>query len=208
MNSTSRLEARALIESTGNYADNEIDDVMDVYDAVAEHIGFEDTRHDKRYVVKFYHVFFFTPEEYIHTDEFIYLFEDFCMLNAEWVADCVEERDDTLKVGDVLSNIYVGNYQPFAVDIQKITQENAAQVAMDVYDENPYNGAKYVNTHIATVVALNDLEDSYMDDWLTYLEENDAPADIVKATREAYEDYKRRQNNNDNNNDNAHKKGE
>ena len=51
-----KLEARAIIENTGNYDEEEIEEVMDVYDALAKNMGWKDTRSDKRYVVKF-HIF-------------------------------------------------------------------------------------------------------------------------------------------------------
>ena len=53
-----KLEARIIIENTGNYDEDEIDEILGVYKTVLKHIGFKDRRKDNRFVVKFHDIFY------------------------------------------------------------------------------------------------------------------------------------------------------
>ena len=185
-----RLEARAIIENTGNYNEEDIEDVLNVYDTVVKHIGFEDRRKDNRFIVKFHDIFYYTPDEY-DENEFNSLFEGFCEAQYENVGDLLYEKH--IDIDEMLHPMYVGNYQAFVVDIPEITKENAAEVAMKVYDEFPYEGKEYVENYICAVGILQDLEDNYMDYWIEWLELNEImPEKIIKEIKDKYEKDKER----------------
>lgn len=186
-----RLEARILIESTGNYVTDDpdvfelsVDDVMEVYDKLMEHLGFEDTRRDKRYVVKFHDIFYYTPEEYINTDEFEAVFETFCEVAHEDIAESLKEDNCKVKRvcdSDLLSNRYVGNYRPFMVDIPEISIDNAAQLAMDLIEELSYPdvAAEYVEAYITIVTRMKEWEESYMEYWVDLLKGNEYASEEI-----------------------------
>ena len=189
------LEAKAIIENTGNYDEEEMEDVMKVYDEVVKHIGFEDNRRDKRYIVKFHDIFYYTSEE-IQKDgtTFDGMFEDFCEQQVEYMEEYFMEEH--IPIDDMLHPMYVGHYPVFIVDIPSITMENAAQVAMDVYNEFTYEGNEYVKNYITVVNTLQSLEDNYMEYWIEYLD-NEAefrniPKKYVEETRQAYNKDKER----------------
>ena len=77
-----KLEAQAIIENTGNYDEDEIEEVLGVYETVLKHIGFEDKRRDNRFIVKFHDIFYYTPDE-CEEIEMDRLFEEFCEMQYE-----------------------------------------------------------------------------------------------------------------------------
>lgn len=190
-----KLEAQAIIEKTGNYDKEDMEDIMNIYDEVVKHIGFEDKRRDKRYIVKFHDIFYYTPEE-IQKNEvtFDMLFENFCNQQVEYMEEYFFEKK--IYIDDMLHPMYVGHYQAFIVDIPEITSENAAEITMNVYNEFPYEGDKYVKNYIEVVNTLQDLEDNYMDYWIEFLE-NEAefrniPKKYVEETKNNYKKDKER----------------
>lgn len=190
-----KLEAQAIIESTENYVEEEIEDIMRIYDEVVKYIGFEDNRRDKRYIVKFHDIFYYTSEE-IQKDDATFdgMFEDFCEQQVEYMEEYFLEEH--IPIDDMLHPMYVGHYPVFIVDIPSITMENAAQVAMNVYDEFNYEGEAYVKNYIKVVNTLQSLEDNYMEYWIDYLD-NEAefrniPKKYVEETRQAYNKDKER----------------
>ena len=182
-----KLEARAIIENTGNYDEEEIEEVMDVYDALAKHMGWEDTRRDKRYIVKFHDIFWYMPSEWEeeHQEEMDNLFEAFC-----------EDQIDNIKedfyvcgidVDRLLTRQTVGHYQAFIVDIPYINEDNIAELAMQFYDEYNYEGGQCAEEQIYVMRTLKSLENNYMDYWLMFLEcQEDFPAKVLKEMREKY----------------------
>ena len=179
-----KLEAQMVIEDTGNYVEEEIEDVIKVYEELMKHKGFEDKRRDSRYIVKFHDIFYYAPEEY--TQEIDNLFEGFCEEQAEYVEEDLKEHD--IDIDSMLSRYDVGHYRAFKVDIPEITNENAIDLAMDIYDEFNYEGEKYVKDYIYTINTLQDLEDNYMNYWIDYLECNEyIPEKAIKEMKTNYE---------------------
>lgn len=194
------LEAQAIIEATGNYDEEEIEYVMDTYADVCKHIGFEDKRSDKRYVVKFHDIFYYEPTSKRYRKRYENVvdsfFESFCTDQYEWIeGECHEAGID---IDRMLTRQTCGHYQAFVVDIPEITQENAAQVAMDIYDGLAYGDASdhYASDYVRVVGMLQDMEDNYMEWWLDYIECNDViPQKALYEVRKQYIERKERKNN-------------
>ena len=182
-----KLEAQIIVQNTGNYEEEEIEEVLDVYEEVIKHVGFKDERRDKRFIVKFHSIFYYMPEEYEkeHEEEFNYLFDEFCEQQYDYI---IGQED--IDANEMLSPMYVGHYQAFVVDIPEITEENAIDVAMKAYDEFNYKGGQYVKNYIYLVDLLKDLEDNYMDYWIDFLEESDFPQKYLKQIKENYKSDK------------------
>lgn len=185
------LEARAIIENTGNYDEEEIDDVLCVYNILTKHIGFKDERRDNRFIVKFHDIFYYTPDEYeeIEMDR---LFEEFCEMQYEYVGELLNDKH--IPIDEMLHPMYVGHYQGFVVDIPEITDKNAVDLAMDIYDEFNYEGGTYVENYIEVVKILQDLEDNYMEYWIDFLESNECmPQKMIDEIKNKYhKDMERR----------------
>ena len=190
-----RLETQAIIEQTKNYDEEETEQILKIYDDVVKHIGFEDKRRDNRYIVKFHDIFYYTPEE-LQKDEdtFNSMFEDFCNQQVEYMEDYFYERH--IDIGEMLHPMYVGHYQAFIVNIPNITEENAAQVAMDIFDEFGWEGDVYASNYVTIVDTLQDLEDNYMEYWIEFLDNEaefrDIPKKYVEETKNNYEQDKGR----------------
>jgi len=187
-----KLEAQAIIENTGNYEEEEIEYIMGIYKKVAEHIGFEDRRRDKRFVVKFPDIFYYTPDG-ADANEIDSLFSAFC--NEQYdllIEDLVQQHID---VDELLASKFVGHYQIFTVDIPEITEENAIEIAMNIYDEYNWEGESYVGDYIYTVEALQNMEDYYMDNWIEFLRAGEyIPEKTIKEMEDKYKaDKERRQ---------------
>ena len=185
------LEARAIIENTGNYDGEEIEDVLCVYNILTKHIGFKDERRDNRFIVKFHDIFYYTPEEY-DEKEFDSLFEEFCEMQYEYVGELLNDKH--IPIDEMLHPMYVGHYQGFVVDIPEITSENAVDLAMEIYDEFNYEGGVYVENYIKVVDILQDLENNYMEYWINFLEDNEfMPQKMIDEIKNKYhKDMERR----------------
>ena len=57
-----KLEAQMIVENTGNYSEEDVEEVMDTYEELMKNVGFEDNRRDKRYIVKFHDIFYYMPD--------------------------------------------------------------------------------------------------------------------------------------------------
>lgn len=185
------MEARIIIENTGNYVEEEIEEVIKVYETVKKHIGFKDNRRDNRFIVKFHDIFYYTPDE-CEAAETDGLFETFCSDmydNIIWQAN-----EKHIDIDSMLHPMCVGHYQAFMIDIPEITENNAIDIAMKVYDEFPYEGVEYVENYIYLVEILQDLEDNYMTYWIEFLEGNDyLDEKTIKEIKDTYEkDMERR----------------
>ena len=176
------IEAELLLKKEGCYEDEEMEDVLRVYDELAKHIGFKDNRRDSRYVVKFHDIFWHTPEEYINSKEFEWMFNDFCEQQYE-LAD--ESATKEFSIDDMLTKQCVGSYRAFVVDIPEITEDNLVELSMQIYDEFNYKGGWYVEDYITVVNFLQDLEDNYMDYWLDFIDGN-VDDEIFQKTKESY----------------------
>ena len=166
-----KLEAQIVVENTGNYDEEEVEDILEVYETVMKHVGFEDKRRDSRFIVKFHDIFYYAPKEIEDTDAFNSLFDNFCYDMYDNITEQAHEKN--IDIDEMLHPMYVGSYQAFVVDIEEITMENAAQVAMRVYDEFNYEGKEYVENYVYLVDLLQDLEDNYMEYWFDYLDGNE-----------------------------------
>ena len=136
-----KLETQAIIESTGNYDEEDVEYIMGIYNKLATHIGFEDKRRDKRYVVKFHDVFDYIPEKWNDNEDDLWsVFDMFCSDQIEYVEESIGEHG--IDLGSVLTRYTVGSYQAFIVDIPEITEENLADLAMNIYDKLGYRGVR------------------------------------------------------------------
>lgn len=187
-----KLEARIIVENTENYAEEEIDDILEIYETVMKHVGFKDNRRDSRFVVKFHDIFYYAPKEIEDKDEFYGLFNDFCYIMYDNITEQAHERN--IDVDRMLCRMYVGSYQAFMIDIEEITNDNAIDIAMKVYDEFDCDGKKYVEDYIYLVGLLQDLEDNYMEYWFDFLDGNEYyPQEMIDKMKEEYhKDMERR----------------
>ena len=166
-----KLEARIVVENTGNYYEEEIEEILEIYETVMKHVGFKDDRNDSRFIVKFHDIFYYTPEEIEDTDKFNSLFDAFCEDMYDNITEQAYEKN--INIDEMLHPMHVGHYQAFVVDIEEITNDNAIDVAMKVYNEFNYNGKEYVENYIYLVDLLQDLEDNYMKYWFDFLDLNE-----------------------------------
>ena len=188
-----KLEARIIVESTENYAEEEVEEILEIYETVMKHLGFKDNRRDSRFVVKFHDIFYYAPREIEDKDEFNSLFDAFCSDMYENIICQADEKN--IDIDKMLCRMYVGSYQAFTIDIEEITNDNAIDIAMKVYDEFDYNGGKeYVEDYIYLVDLLQDLEDNYMEYWFDFLDGNEYyPQKMIDEMKEEYhKDMERR----------------
>ena len=186
-----KLETQAIIESTGNYDEEDVEYIMGIYNKLATHIGFEDKRRDKRYVVKFHDVFDYIPEKWNDNEDDLWsVFDMFCSDQIEYVEESIGEHG--IDLGSVLTRYTVGSYQAFIVDIPEITEENLADLAMNIYDKLGYRGVRYVDDYIYITNLLQDLEDNYVEYWIEMLEDSEIASEKeIKEMREKYEKERR-----------------
>ena len=188
-----KLEAQVIVEATGNYDEIDVDYIMEAYEELMKNLGFEDKRRDNRYVVKFHDIYYYTPDEYMdkHGDTYDVLFEDFCNMQYDYIMEDATENNIDMDI--MLSHMCVGHYETFRVDIKNITDENAIQLAMDIYDEVGYRAAEYVKGYIYLVNVLQDLEDNYMEYWIQHIEDNELmPKKYIKQMKTKYNKDKER----------------
>lgn len=164
------LEARTIIENTGNYYDSEIDGVMEVYEDACKHIGFVDNRSDSRFVVKFHDIFYCCPDNLTEEEENMFenIFNEFCNDQYEYVMEEIHEKGILLDA--LLTSHDVGHYRGFKINIDEITEENALELAMQVYDEGY---TEYIDDYVETVKILQNLEDNYMEYWIDFIDGNE-----------------------------------
>lgn len=189
-----KLEAQTIIENTGNYEEEEIEEILGVYETILKHVGFKDERRDQRFIVKFHDIFYYVPEEYENDnrDEFNHLFEEFCEQQYSFIVE--EANEKNIDIDEMLHPMCVGNYQPFIVDIPEITMENAIDVAMKVYDEFNWRGKEYVENYIYLVGLLKDLEDNYVKYWIEFLEDTEYSPKKLNEIKEKYNRDRERKN--------------
>lgn len=196
---TNLLEVKAYFESA-NYDEDDIPEMINVYTHLIEHVGFEDERKDKRFVVKFPDILYYKPE-LTHEEDEIYdsLFDTFCQDTYRTVHDTLKDNNFDYKdmACDVFKPFYVGHYRAFSVPIDNITEDTAPRLAIDIFDEF-YDGDRanaYIDAYIDSVNAMQALEDNYMDYWLEFLNDNEFPEHLIKQIRDKYEQDKLKQTN-------------
>lgn len=185
-----RLEVQAIVENTGNYDEEDIDYILDIYDDVMKHVGFKDERRDKRFIVKFHDIFWYTPYKITETEEFSNLFDEFCKDQYEYIKE--NANCENINIDRMLTRYGVGNYKAFVVNMPEITDENAIELAMKIYDEVPYEKEKYASDYVYIINALQDLEDNYMEYWIEYLTDY-VTEDVIKEMKTKYEKDKERE---------------
>ena len=191
------LEAQAIMEAQATTMKEKIEYVMDTYEDVCKHVGFEDKRRDKRFVVKFHDIFYYKPTSKRYRKRYENIvdkyFERFCEDQYAWLdSECY---DADIDIDRMLTRQTCGHYQAFVVDIPEITQENAVQVAMDIYDGIIYGSEsdRYASDYVRVVGMLQDMEDNYMEWWLDYIKCNDViPQKALDEVREQYLEHKER----------------
>lgn len=157
--------------------EEEVEKFLEIYEEVAKHIGFEDRRMDKRFIVKFHDVWYYMPSEFSDTSAADMLFSSFCEWEIENVDMSLEEEGVDKDL--ILSNTYSGHYQQFETYIPSITEDNVYSIAYDIYDNHydEFEKCRYVDMYVKTVNILQNLEDNYMEDWIDFIEEE--PEDVM-----------------------------
>ena len=188
------LEARALIEGTGNYDDYDMEEVMSVFRTLQKHIGYEDTRRDKRFIVKFHDIGWYTPTKMAETNWYETLFDMFCSeMYDNVIEDLSNDKIPITTLNRMLSNLWCGHYQRFIIDMPNITDENIVELTQQFYDEYNYEGDEFVEDYIKVKQELKNLEDNYMKYWIEFLEEQNVDEEIVEEIKKKYkEDQKKK----------------
>ena len=184
------LEIRAIAESKG-YEEEDVEYIADIFNELMKHKDFKDRRRDGRFIVKFHQIFWYMPDEKELSDEernaFEWRFEDFCEQQYHLVL--LDIRDNApMELKEMLTSYDVGHYPAFMVDIPEINENNALDLAIQIYDEYNWKGEDYVKSYIYAVNLLQDLEDNYMEYWLEYLDGDET------ITKEHYEQMKAKYN--------------
>lgn len=162
------IEIKIYLEQQG-YNEYEIEEIIEDYlPEVKKHLGFRDDRSDKRFVVKFHDVCYFThtPED-MSDDEFNNLFDMFCGWQYDGIKMFIE--DECYLTEQALFSIHdIGNYKAFEyLQEDTITEDNCLDIAVALYEAgvSPF----YIDDYTALVNELQNMEDNYMYDWLEFL---------------------------------------
>lgn len=162
------LETKLLLQDRG-YSEYEIEEITEEYlPEVKKHIGFYDGRRDKRFVVKFHDICFFTntPED-MSEDEFNNLFDIFCNEQYEMTKDYIEE-ECWLTEQQIFGTHDVGHYRAFEYVLEEeLTEENLLEVTEKIYDEGL--SPNYIHDYVKIANYLQSMEDNYMENWLEFL---------------------------------------
>lgn len=164
-----------------NYALEEF--LEDYLPIVKTHIGFKDERRDKRFVVKFHDICYYTNtqdtnEEKADMDEeaFNNLFEMFCKDMYETTEQVMKENH--MDERSLFRMHEVGHYQAFEMIIPELTEENYLDKALEIYNE--CLSPSYIDNYTKLSDHLQDMEDNYMTYWLDFLREMDIPEETIK----------------------------
>ena len=164
--------------------DYELEEFLEDYlPRVKAHIGFKDERSDKRFVVKFHNICYYThtqdtkEEKADMTDEeFDSLFEMFCDDQYEGTKWLME--DNHMDEKSLFSTYDVGHYRVFEMIIPELTEENYLEKALEIYNEGL--SPSYIDDYAILVRHLQDMEDNYMTYWLEFLRATDTPEETIK----------------------------
>lgn len=150
---------------------------------VKVHIGFKDERSDKRFVVKFHDILYYTntqdtkEEKADMTDEeFDSLFEMFCddqYEGTKWLMS-----DNHMDEHSLFTTYDVGHYRAFELIIPELTEENYLEKALEIYNEGL--SPSYIDDYAILARHLQDMEDNYMTYWLEFLRATDIPETTIK----------------------------
>ena len=173
--------------------DYELEEFLDDYlPRVKAHIGFKDERDDKRFVVKFHDICYYThtqdtdEEKADMTDEeFNSLFEMFC--NDQYEGTKQIMKDNHMDERELFSTYYVGNYSTFEMIIPELTEENYLEKALDIYNEGL--SPSYIDDYTKLADHLQDMEDNYMTYWLEFLRATDTPEETIKNIERRWKEH-------------------
>ena len=173
--------------------DLELEEFLEDYlPRVKAHIGFKDERDDKRFVVKFHDICYYTntqdtnEEKADMTDEeFNSLFEMFC--NDQYEGTKYVMEDNHMDERELFSTYYVGNYSAFEMIIPELTEENYLEKALEIYNEGL--SPSYIDNYAILVRHLQDMEDNYMTYWLEFLRATDIPETTIKNIERRWKEY-------------------
>lgn len=186
-----KLEAQIVVENTGNYDEEDIEYILETYEELEKHVGFEDKRRDSRYIVKFHDICYYTPYDEGNEQEFWNLFDMFCEDQVEWLEE--ENKTEGIDEELMLTRYNCGHYPAFKVNIPEITKENTIEKAMEIYDEAGYRGPEYVKSYIFMVNNLQAMEDDYMNEWIDFLRAGEyIKEESIKEIEDKYKSDKER----------------
>lgn len=193
---SNEIETKIYLEQEG-FSEYEIEELIEDYiPAIKKRIGFCDERSDKRFVVKFHDICYFThtPED-MSDDEFNNLFDIFCSDQYNSTKEIMDEECH-LTEQQIFATYDIGHYRAFEyIQAESITEDNYIDVAIAIYNEglSPY----YIEDYARIVNHLQDMEDNYMEYWLEFLrgyvdeEFVDITDETIKNIERRYEDYKK-----------------
>lgn len=174
------LETKLVLQAHG-YDEYDIEEILDDYlPAVKQHIGFTDERSDKRFIVKFHDICFFTntPED-MEQEDFDNLFATFCGIQYEWVMECLEEK--YINEQGIFQTHDIGHYRAFEyIPENGITEDNVLDVTMDIYDKGL--SPDYIHDYTYLVDRLQELEDNYLDWWVQFLKDEQEVNECITNT--------------------------
>lgn len=167
-----------------NYALEEF--LEDYLPRVKAHIGFKDERDDKRFVVKFHDICFYTntPED-MTDEEFDSLFDIFCSDMYESTKCLIE--DDYMDEQSLFKRYDVGHYRAFELIIPELTEENYLDKALEIYVEGL--SPSYIDDYTKLANHLQDMEDNYMTYWLEFLRATDTPEETIKNIERRWKEH-------------------
>lgn len=159
---------------------------------VKAHIGFKDERSDKRFVVKFHDILYYTntqdtnDEKADMTDEeFDSLFEMFCddqYEGTKWLMS-----DNHMEEHSLFATYDVGHYRAFELIIPELTEENYLEKALEIYNEGL--SPSYIDDYTKLSDHLQDMEDNYMTYWLEFLKATEIPETTIKNIERRWKEH-------------------
>lgn len=191
------LETRLLLQRAG-YDEYDIDEIIDDYlPDIKRHIGFRDERSDKRFVVKFHDILYFTntdgDDKDMDEEEFDRLFESFCEFMYDGV-ECLIREQCLLTERQLFRTGDVGHYQAFEyIQEEKVTEDNVLDIATEIFDNalSPY----YFDDYVKIVNYLQDMEDNYVEYWLDFLRDGEyVDETTIKKIERRVEEYRAKHN--------------
>ena len=175
-----QLESKLILESQG-YEEYQIEEILEDYlPSVLKHIGFVDNRMDTRFIVKFHDICYFTntPED-MSEETFDSLFNIFCTDQCMWIDEIINENNISEK--DIFTTYDVGHYRAFEyIQEQPITTENALEVATNLYELGV--SPSYMDEYTTLATALQNMEDTYMEMWIEFLNDQLECGDTIKPS--------------------------
>lgn len=164
---------------------------------VKAHIGFKDERKDKRFVVKFHDICYYTKTQDtkdekadMTQEEFDSLFEMFC--DEQYEGTKYVMKDNHMNSDDLFGRYDVGHYLAFELIIPELTEENYLDKALEIYVEGL--SPSYIDDYTKLSDHLQDMEDNYMTYWLEFLRATDIPETTIKNIERRWKEHEEKYN--------------